>query len=146
MDGGVLVRPRVCDVPVEHLSFIWPQARGFVAQALARGGGGRYEASDILDLLLAGKARLWVSWDPERERIEAAIVTETIQYPRLKELHIWLVGGVDRRAWFAEAETMIAAFARADGCSVIASGGRRGWLRCIGPDWRVTGAIWERKL
>ena len=108
--------------------------------------GGRFEASDVLALLLAGKARLWISWDADEKRVEAAIITEIIEYPRLRELRIWLVGGRDRKAWFDEAETMIAQFARESSCTVMASGGRRGWLRVIGSEWRETGPTWERRL
>ncbi len=64
----------------------------------------------------------------------------------LRELRIWLVGGRDRKAWFDEAETMIAQFARESSCTVMASGGRRGWLRVIGSEWRETGPTWERRL
>lgn len=145
-DGASVAAPRVCDVPIGHLHFIWPQARQFVVAANDRAGGGRYLPSDIFALLLAGKARLWVSWDASRRRVEAAIITQIIEFPRLKELHIWLVGGEHRGQWFDEAEAMIEAFARAEGCSKIASSGRLGWLRVIGPDWHQTGATWEREL
>lgn len=137
---------RVCDVPIDHLHFVWPQVRHYIDAALKRGAGGRYELPDVLDALLRGKARLWASWDAESQKFDAAIITETIQYPRLKELHLWLVGGEGRRHWYDEAEAMITAFARADGCSVVASGGRRGWLRGLSDEWRETGATWEKRL
>ena len=137
---------RVCDVPIGHLHFIWPRARGLLVKALDRGGGGRYAPADILALLLAGAARLWVSYDPDKKCIEAAILTQTIQHPQLKELHIWLVGGSNMKAWAEEARDMIEAFARADGCAIISGGLRRGWIRIGGEGWHETGATFEKRL
>jgi hypothetical protein len=127
------------------MHFIWPQVRAFIDAALVRTGG-RFLAGDVLDLLLNGKVRLWVSWNDEEKQVDAAIVTEIIQYPRLRELRIWLVGGRNMKAWFADAEALIAEFARDKGCAMMASGGRHGWLRVIGAEWRQTGPTWERNL
>lgn len=142
MDGGESRPPRVCDVPIEHLSFIWPQARGFLVKVIERDG--RCNPADVLALLLAGKAKLWISWDGEA--VEAAIVTDMIQYPRIKELRIWLVGGRNLRAWATEARDMLEAYARAHGCGVIVGGMRRGWIRIGGPGWHETGTAFEKRL
>ena len=106
----------------------------------------RYEAADILSLLLDGKVRLWVSWDPELERVEAAIVTEIIQYPRARELLVWLVGSDNMKACAREAYDLLEAFARDSGCSVIGGRLRRGWIKIGGPGWYETGASFEKSL
>jgi hypothetical protein len=106
----------------------------------------RYEAADILALLLDGKVRLWVSWDPERERVEAAIVTEIIQYPRVRELLVWLVGSDNMKACAREAYDLLEAFARDMGCAVISGRLRRGWIRIGGPGWHEAGSCFEKRL
>lgn len=131
-------------MPRDHLHFIWPQARPFIGRALARDAAGRYELVDILDLLLAGKGKLWVSWDGKV--VEAAIVTETVDYPRLRELRIWLVGGRNMKAWVVEARDMIEEYARAEGCAIVSGGMRRGWIRIGGPGWHETGVAFEKRF
>ena len=106
----------------------------------------RYEATDILALLLDGRVRLWVSWDPELKRVEAAIVTEIIDYPRARELLVWLVGSDNMKACAREAYDLLEAFARESGCAVISGRFRRGWIRIGGPGWYDTGASFEKQL
>ena len=130
LDGSAQVA-RVCDVPIAHIHFIWPKVRTYLDNALKRAGGGRFEIYHILPLLLDGKARLWVSFDRENDKIDGAVVTETIQYPCLKECRVWLVGGENLNAWFDEAAQMIEDFAKADGCACVVSGGRKGWIPLV---------------
>lgn len=136
----------VCSVPIEHLSFIWPRARPFVVKALERDDSGRYEAEDILRLLISGDARLWVAWD---DAVQAAIITQIIQYPRLRELRIWLVGGGNMKSWVNEATELLEGFGRASGCALIAGGMRRGWVRmgnAATGGWKETGFTFHKRL
>ena len=110
---------------------------------MARDRAGRYLPVDILDLLLKRDAQLWIVWD---DGVVAAIVTQIVVYPRLKELHILGIGGIDRKSWHDDAEAVLANFAKEKGCKVMASGGRRGWLRVLNPIWKETGATWEREV
>lgn len=144
--GIALPLARVSTVPIEHLSFIWPQARVFIEKALALQKVRRFDAADILNLLLEGKVRLWVSWDPDLKRVEAAIVTEILQYPRMRELLVWLVGSNNMKACAREAYDLLEAFARDSGCAVISGRLRRGWIRIGGAGWYETGASFEKRL
>ncbi len=121
-------------------------ARGFIEKALARQEVRRYEASDVLAFLLEGKVRLWVSWDPERKRVEAAIVTELIQYPRTRDLVVWLVGSDNMKACAREAYDLLERFAVESGCGVISGRLRRGWIRIGGKGWYGTGSSFEKRL
>lgn len=131
-DGGDLAVQRVCDVPVAHLPAIWPSVEHFVAQALALDECKRFLPVDVYQLLLAGKGRLWVSWDRRAKEFEAAGVTEIIQYPRCRECRVWLLSGKNMRAWEREMREMVEAHARAEGCSHLSTSGRIGWTKIAG--------------
>ena len=138
----------IADVPPEHVVAIWPHARDLLAKPLKREGSGRFELPDILDLLLANKVRLWVAWNPDTKSADAAIVTEMIDYPRLRELRIWLVGGRPGtfRQWVYATRDTLEAYATAHGCAFITGGMRKGWLKIGGPGWRETGISFEKDL
>ncbi len=125
---------------------LWPQVKPLIVRVLDLDRVGRYQPIDILNSLLAGTTRLWVSWNPDEKEVEAAVVTEIIQYPRAKEFRIWIVAGRNMRAWAYEGRDMVEAFARAQGCTVITGAFRRGWLRIGGEGWRETGVTLEKAL
>lgn len=129
---GSQTTKRICAVPIEHLAFLWPQAEPHLEQALRRESFRRFLTSDVLPLLLDGKAQLWISWDDKRHEVEAAMVTEIIQYPRLKECRVWLIGGRNMKAWSAEFRDETEAYAVAHGCDIMGAGGRRGFARVGG--------------
>jgi hypothetical protein len=145
LDGVPAAPQRFCDVPREHLAALWPHVLPHVVRVLEREGSGRFLPEDILALLFDAKARLWVSWNPDERAIEAAVITETVDYPRARALRIWLVAGRNMRAWVREAEAMIEAFARAQGCAFIEGAMRRGWLR-VGHGYKETGLTFEKRL
>lgn len=93
--------------------------------------------------------RLWVAWNTEEKAVEAAIVTEIKQYPRLRELHIWLIGGRNMNVWAKEGLELVEAYARAEGCTLATGALRRGWAR-VGAQatggWRETGVSLEKRL
>ncbi len=122
---------------------MWPQVRTFIERALAWEKTGRYLPADVLEALLRGDAKLWVSWDGEKA--EAAMVTQIIAYPRLREFKVWLVGGRNLRAWVREAQDIFEQVAKEQGCAVVASGGRKGWLRASS-GYRQTGIGFEKVI
>lgn len=134
-DGGE--GGRVCDVPIEHLYFMFPLCEPHLARALGTDAGHRFAVSDLPPLLLQGKAKLWVSWDRAARDVEAAMITEIIEYPRLKECRVWLIGGRNMKAWHREFMEKIEAFARNHGCIQMSGGLRKGWARVGG--YRVCG-------
>src|ERR1700720_2248040 len=128
MPDGSFRRQRVCDVPLEQLPALrrsrwWPQIEHFIADALKTHECGRYLPADVYQLLMAGRGRLWVSWDHKAEEFEAAAVTEIIQSPRTRECRVWLLGGKDWDRWRTELRDMIEAYARAEGCQFVTGSG-----------------------
>lgn len=138
----------ISDVPVEHVAALWPHVREYIASVLKRDGSGRFETSDILAALLRGEAKLWVAWNNDRQTADAAIITEIIQYPRLSECRIWIVGGRPGtfKSWVFAARDMIEAYARAHGCAFVSGAMRKGWIRIGGPGWRESGSTYDKDL
>ncbi len=141
---------RVCDVPIPHIVPLWLEVAPLLKRPLDRDHAGRFQVEDVLAMLLQGRVRLWVSWNAETKAIEMAAVTEIVQYPRLRELKIWLIGGNNMRAWAKEGLSMIEDFARAQGCSVVSGAMRRGWIRVAASSglggYKETGAMFEKAL
>jgi hypothetical protein len=64
---------------------------------MAGGSGGRYEASDIVDAIHAGRMQLWVALDGPL--LLCALVTEIAQYPRLRAMRCVGIVGHRPRRW-----------------------------------------------
>ena len=89
--------------------------------------GGTHNEADLWNGLQSEKMQLW----PGKE---SAIVTEVIEYPRLRACHFWLVGGdMDE---VLEMEPEIVAWAKSSGCKKITASGRRGWERQL-KHWKL---------
>lgn len=78
-----------------------------------------HNLADVEQMIEDGYAKLWIG-----ER--SAAVTEIIQYPRLKSLHLWLCGG-DMQEITEEMLPKAEEYARQQGCSRLTTGGRKGW-------------------
>jgi hypothetical protein len=97
----------------------WLAVRAHLLPAIERMNGTHTE-TDVFLGICAGHYRLWVS--PSGA---SALVTEFIQYPRMKVLSVLLAGGK-----YEEIEALgpaISEFAKAQGCARIIAGGRKGW-------------------
>ena len=134
---------RIFDVAPGNVAFLWSQIRPHIERALDRDGSGRYLPDDVLRFAVKGTVQIWIAWNPETHEIDAAIVTEIINYPRLRELRLWLIGGSNMKAWVREAIDTLEAFGRAHNCVYAIGGMRKGWMR-IGQGYRQTGVTFEK--
>jgi hypothetical protein len=130
---------------------MWPHVREHIKRALDRDGSGRYEPPDILVALMQSKAKLWVVWNSETKTADAAVVTELVVYPRLRELRIQLVGARSMKisafkAWAFNARDTVEAYARSIDCQLMAGSLRGGWIFIGGPGWKKTGVTFEKVL
>jgi hypothetical protein len=82
-------------------------------------GGNTHDLADVIDLVKTGKAQFWENGD-------GSIVTEIYQYPRLKAISFWLMSGTIPDCMALEDD--ILAWAKAEGCTMAISTGRKGWL------------------
>ena len=85
-----------------------------------RYAGGTHTFDDVQESVQAGAMQVFA-------RPRSIIITEIVQYPRSKALHMFLGGGE-----MEEIEDMfpeIEAWARSIGCSAVTATGRHGWAR-----------------
>jgi len=81
---------------------------------------GTHDFTDIIQLIMSGALTLWVSPG-------SFVLTEVVEYPRLKELNMFLAGGnLDELCEFDEP---ITEYAKAMGCARIEAHARKGFSR-----------------
>jgi hypothetical protein len=103
------------------LAVEWLRCRSWLLPAIERTNGTHIER-DIVDGLMRGQFILWPGEN-------SAIVTEFLNYPRLKCLNWFLAGGKLEELLTMEKE--ICAWAKTQGCSRVSLGGRKGWKRAL---------------
>lgn len=142
-DGGERASQRVCDVPWAHLitegfhKVIWPQVEPLLAKALATDELGRYTTQDVLQELMLGRVRLWVSFDRDKSEFEMAAITQVTQWPQCRECRIWLGGGRNMKAWLNDFTRMVEAYARSEFCGYLTGSGSRAWARVAKNGWHA---------
>jgi hypothetical protein len=97
--------------------------REYIEAALEYSGG-THLFEDIEAGILSGKMQLWSGPN-------CAAVTEVIEYPRKKVLHIFLAGG--DMAGLLDMMDSAEAWGRTQGCTSLTLSGRRGWSRVLDP-------------
>ena len=126
-------------VPSNKVRAVWPQVRPFIERALERDGC--YAPEDIVDMLEARDAQLWVAVGGEG--IAAALVTKINLYPRQKRCVLFLSAG-ELKAHLRHLPE-VEAWAKAQGCDVVELNGRPGWERVM-PGYRRALVTLEKDL
>lgn len=120
----------------------WPQIHALLAPGLARA---EYTAPGLIDDLLSHNAQLWVlrkGGDPI-----AACVTELVEGPNGRTLHLRLAAGKHLREWLNIAVSDAVAFARQVGAIDITLTGRKGWERLLAAHgWKFRSVIMHLAL
>ena len=111
------------------------QVEAWLAPAI-EAGGDRLTMESVWQSIEAGQRQLWVG-------PKGAAVTEILQFPTCRVLHVLLAGGeIDQIRDF---EDSAAAYGRAAGCTRMTLAGRRGWERAL-PHWKATEIVMERDI
>lgn len=97
------------------------RCREWIQAALDRSGG-THDFKDIVDGILTNKMQFWPSE-------KACIITEIIQFPKQKHLHIFLAGGELNQ--ILDHNDSLKEFARFNGCCAITIAGRAGWKKVL---------------
>lgn len=89
--------------------------------------GGTHLFQDIVDSVKIGTMQFW-------NAPKGCMITEILEYPRKKVLHIFLAGGdLDQILDFSESAIY---FGKLNGCSAMTLAGRRGWVKALkNLDW-----------
>lgn len=115
---------RLCAVPSSTIEYFWEVVQPMINAALKHADG-KYSENDIFRLLKEKNMQLWVIADIE-DIIQAAIVTQIVEYPNKKVMFIVLVGGVKFDNW-SHVLPHFVSFARDHQCQSIEGYGRSGW-------------------
>ena len=118
-------------VPTEHVENVWPLVERFMDMA-AEYTFGRYTADDIKDSILQYEHNLWMAFDDLA--VKGIVVTNFIQYPRMRCLAMQFTAGEDLKDWKAPMLDLLQKWAYDNGCDRIESSGRPGWPRVFKND------------
>lgn len=103
----------------------WPYIYPLLQPAVALSE--THNMEDLRRIILGGQAQLWVQW---KDGVDAAVITEFINYPRGMWLRIWLAGakkGADVE-WEKFFDTLVK-FGKDSKCIGIEDCGRGGWSK-----------------
>ncbi len=126
MGDATLVR----GIQPREVEQLWPR----LAPAIQRGlryAGGCFAPDDVKRSLIEGRRQLWVDWPGMR----CVLITEKIDYPLKRVLHVFLAAGRLPRDW-RTIWRAIEDWAQSQGCMAVEIRGRPGWARRL-PDYRA---------
>jgi len=121
-------------IPTEHIPDVWSKIEEYM-QGAADYTYGRFTKEDILAGTLTKPQQLWIAFDEQdNNAIYGAVVTEIIDYPRMRALVMHFTGGKDLPKWKTEMLSLLRRFSKDQGCSIIESYGRPGWEKVFKDD------------
>jgi len=104
---------------------LWARIAPLIERGLNRAGG-CFGLADVRRSFIERRRQLWVVW-PETSCV---LVTEQIDYPLKRVLHVFLVAGCLPADW-RDLWRGIERWAAAQGCADIEIRGRPGWMRLL---------------
>ena len=85
-------------------------------------GGGTHSVEDVLALIMAGEAQIWIE-------DHAVLVSQIHDTPNHREIHFWLAGGTLDEV--IRLSNKVMDWGREQGCTVATLTGRRGWEKVL---------------
>lgn len=101
----------------------WDVFEPLVARVLDAVDGGLYP-DNVLTAVQFGSMHLWDILDGQ-----AICVTELQDYPRYRQMLVYLVAGTKAKDWIASGNRQLDAFAKSQNCKYVVFQGRPGWKR-----------------
>ena len=126
----------------DDVPYVWEDVAPMLAKAAVHSEG-ELEPEDFLEPLSTGEMQLWVAYEDD-DHINAAMVTQFIQYPQKKILRIISLAGEDFKK-IKNFQAMIEGFAIKHGCTAIELWGRKGWKKLL-PDWKDAYTVYTKEL
>lgn len=111
------------------------RCRGWIEASLACADG-THTFDDVAAGVLSGRFMLW-----PRERCCA--VLEVLEYPRSRELNVFLAGGELEQIQASQEELF--EIARNCGAQAVTMTGRRGWVRAL-PGWQEQHVVLRKEV
>jgi len=122
---------KVSAVMPKDYELVWNEIYEYMEGA-AKYTYGRFNVQDIKDGLYKNKWQLWIAFD--KNKIHGAVITEIVEYPRLKALVTHFTGGTQLKLWKDDMLSLLRRFASDNGCQTIESHGRAGWKQVFKND------------
>lgn len=118
-------------IPVhpENLHLAWKDVESYVEQGLEHADG-KYNAKDIHELIRQEKLILWVVYNTEKVAPAGCIITEVLQYPRVRVLSVFLLAGDDLSQIMTLLDDLID-YGHSAGCKKMEFYGRSGWEKAL---------------
>lgn len=107
-----------------------------IEKALKHSGGG-WTFDDVVEAISILRYIFWVNQT-------SFAITETIDYPQYRILHVFLSGGVLEDIF--DLEEQVAVYGRAIGCKKMTILGREGFTRLLPPRWKQTHVFMSRDI
>ncbi len=115
----------------QDIEYVWSHIEDYMRGA-AKYTHGRFEVEDIKNDLTKNRIQqLWIAYD---DKVYGAVITEIMEYPRMRVLVMHFTGGVELPKWKADMLELLQRFARDNGCKTIESIGRAGWKKVFKND------------
>ena len=89
---------------------------------------GELTIADVYAVVSKHAAQVWLVYDEEKERVIGVAVTEITQYPGLKALRVFLLGGKRMAEWKDLLDEHFGDFCELEGITRIEVVGRKGFL------------------
>jgi len=107
----------------------WPFVKDHLKRGLAHSYG-ELDLDDLYDGIADKRMQLWVAVVEDTGVIVAAMVTEIVNYPKIKVARLIVVGGSRLDGWCPFMET-IKDWAKSEGCSRVEGLAQDGWVRVL---------------
>lgn len=115
-------------IPPGMVARFWPFAEPYIKRALDHTSG-EWGTQDLRKLCEENQIQLWLV--AEGDRIVAALTTELVNYPRRKHCRIITLAGAKAPQWTPVADTIVSAWAQAQGCDAIEAFVRKGYVSVL---------------
>ena len=125
----------------EDVAYIWEEVAPLLSK-VSRHTEGELEPDDFLEPLTHGDMQLWMVSD--QSKLEAAMITQFVEYPQKKILRIISLAGDDFEK-IREFQIMVESFAIKTQCSALEMWGRKGWKKLL-PDWKDSYVVYTKDL
>ena len=137
---------KLLQIPPEVTDQVWGAVMPYLAQAVeySRGTNSLESAKTRAK---SGQAQLWAIIEDEKpHKVMAAGLTSLTDYPTGKRaMLVELLGGNGMNLWF-DLRHELEDWAKKNGCSVCFWWARKGWLRKMPDDYRVTHFVMSKTL
>ncbi|NIT13982.1 MAG: hypothetical protein GTN99_07015 [Candidatus Dadabacteria bacterium] len=119
----MIVTPITFDRVVDY----WRHVDHFLVKAISHGQQ-EFDVYDVLAECIRGNWLLWTIRS-EEELLQAAAVTQVVQYHKSRKVRIILLGGFGMKDWLGEFIEELDKYAKNMGCDQIEAFGRKGWVK-----------------